>query len=101
MKILAVLVFLSGLIFSPTVSAQTLQACGPTDAMFASLAQRFQETQVGWGPALMGGLVTLLTSEHGETWSLVLSMPNGLSCMIAAGEGWRKSPWVDPAENRI
>ena len=101
MKILTVLAFLGGLLLASAASAQERRACDRTDVMFTRLANIYQEMQVGLGPTLTGRLMTLLTSKHGETWSLVLSMPDGSSCMIAAGEGWRNSLWVDPAENRI
>jgi hypothetical protein len=39
------------------------------------------------GMSTNGGLVELYTSENG-TWTLMLSQPDGVSCLIAAGENW-------------
>jgi hypothetical protein len=30
-----------------------------------------------------------LTTGDGGTWTIILSSPNGTSCLVAAGEGWR------------
>ena len=36
-----------------------------------------------------GGLVEVLTTGDGDTWTIIVSTPNVVSCMLATGEGWR------------
>ncbi len=36
-----------------------------------------------------GALVELLTTKDGTTWTIILTSPQGRSCLIASGEGWR------------
>jgi hypothetical protein len=31
----------------------------------------------------------VLTSDDGATWTIIVSMPNGMSCLLAAGEDWQ------------
>ena len=31
----------------------------------------------------------VLTSDDGSTWTIIVSMPNGTSCLLAAGENWQ------------
>jgi len=40
------------------------------------------------GIANYGGLVEILSSQSGTSWTIILTMPNGVTCMIAAGENW-------------
>lgn len=35
-----------------------------------------------------GGVMEILTSKDGETWTLLITMPNGMACMMATGEDW-------------
>ena len=37
-----------------------------------------------------GKLVEVLTNASGETWSIIITSPQGVSCLVATGEGWRK-----------
>ncbi|MFC4171503.1 hypothetical protein ACFOYU_05450 [Microvirga sp. GCM10011540] len=39
------------------------------------------------GLAQPGRVVEVFASSSG-TWSMVMTMPNGTACMIAAGENW-------------
>ncbi len=70
--------------------------CAPRDTLLTVLEQKYGEVPVavgvtGTGVGTSGGaLVELLTSKGGTTWTLILTMPNGQTCLIASGEGWRK-----------
>jgi len=51
--------------------------------------QEVRRGPVAIGVTNKGGLVEVLTTGDGNTWTIIVSMPNGTSCMVAAGEGWR------------
>ena len=36
-----------------------------------------------------GALVELLTAKDGITWTIILTSPKGVSCLVASGDGWR------------
>lgn len=42
------------------------------------------------GVTRQGGLIEVLHDPKGDTWTIIISSPNGTSCLVAAGEGWRK-----------
>ncbi len=56
------------------------------------LAGQYAEAPVAMGLASNGGVIELFTSADGATWTLVLTMPDGLSRMVAAGESWTTVP---------
>jgi hypothetical protein len=68
-------------------AAQT--ACNPRTEVVGHLAKKYGEAPVAIGVTNKGGLVEVLTTGDGNTWTIIVSMPNGTSCMVAAGEGWR------------
>lgn len=73
-------------IMSSPASAQQA-VCGDRDEIIARLQSGYQESTTGVGLSATGGLVELYTSEKG-TWTLMLTQPNGVSCLIAAGDNW-------------
>ncbi len=60
--------------------------------MLGHLAQKYQEVPVAIGVTNRGGLVEVLTTGDGKTWTIIISTPDGQSCLVAAGEGWRAVP---------
>lgn len=72
-----------------SASAQT-QCAGTADvlAMFAS----------EWGEYISGeglseaGLLQVLSNPDTGTWTLIISTPSGISCMVASGENWTTYP---------
>ena len=80
---------LAVLIFGSPAMAQT--ACSTRAEFIDRFANRYAENPVAMGLASSGGVVEVLASENG-TWTLLVTMPNGFSCVIAVGESWEALP---------
>ncbi len=90
MKILlAVLVFL---VAGPVQAQQ--KPCASRVAVLNHLATNFKETPVAMGLANNGGLLEILASKDG-TWTIILTMPNGLTCSVASGQSWEMITEID------
>ncbi len=63
--------------------------CSDRAVVLEHLADKYSEVLAGAGVINRGYLIELLTSKGGETWTLIVSRPNGVACLVAAGEGWR------------
>ncbi len=63
--------------------------CDRRANIIGSLAEQYREAPVAIGVTSTGGMVEVLTTGDGTTWTIIMSNPNGISCLIAAGEGWR------------
>ena len=75
-----------------TARAQTLdpaRQCDQRAKVIGHLAQKYKEAPVAIGVTNTGRMVEVLTTGDGGTWTIILSSPNGTSCLLAAGEGWR------------
>ena len=82
------LAFASTWTLAPAAAAEQA-ACSPRDNVVGHLAKKYGEVPVAIGVTNKGGLVEVLTTSDGDTWTIIVSMPNGTSCLVAAGEGWR------------
>lgn len=68
-------------------SASAQVPCSPREQLVTTLTKQFKETPVGIGLAQPGQVLEVFASPSGS-WSMVMTMPNGTSCLIAAGENW-------------
>jgi len=63
--------------------------CDERDAVLEFLQQKYKEQPVALGVTHNGGLVEVLTTGDDTTWSIIVTTPQGMSCLVAAGEGWK------------
>lgn len=79
---------LAGSAMGPAASAQQPQ-CNERDNVLELLAKKYKETPIAAGVTSTGGLVEVLSDGKGGTWTIIVTSPKGVSCLVAAGEGWR------------
>jgi hypothetical protein len=75
---------------SPAAPASGSPLCASRPEILKQLSNRFKEAPVALGLAKNGSVVEVLTSDDGETWTIMISQPNGSSCLVATGEGWEE-----------
>lgn len=63
--------------------------CDNRDKVLSLLSEKYKESPVAIGVTNNGGLVEVLSTNEGTTWSIIVTNTEGLSCLVAAGEGWR------------
>ena len=68
--------------------SQTL-LCDQRASIIGHMAEKYREAPVAIGVTSTGSIVEVLTTGDGTTWTIIVSNPNGTSCLIAVGEGWR------------
>ncbi len=76
--------------------AQGAPGCAPRAEALAHLAKQYRERRIAVGVSDGGGLVEVLASPDGATWTILVTAPNGISCVAAAGEGWTGITAEDP-----
>jgi len=70
---------------APPASAQS--SCGPREHLVKLLSDQYKEDPIGIGLAQPGQVLEVFASSNG-TWSMVMTMPDGKACLIAAGDNW-------------
>ncbi len=61
--------------------------CGERDKLLGQLTKKYKETSRGLGLSTGNKVLELYTSPTG-TWSVLLTDPQGRTCVIAVGEAW-------------
>jgi hypothetical protein len=62
-------------------------ACGPREQLVKLLADQYKEDPVGMGLSQPGQVLEVFASSNGS-WTMVMTLPDGKACMIAAGDNW-------------
>ena len=66
--------------------------CGQRTTVLDYLSAKYSEKPIAMGVAANGGLIEVLTSLEGSTFTIIVTMPEGETCMVAAGESWESLP---------
>lgn len=79
-----------------TAEAQGNRNCAPRALVVEHLAERYGETPNGRGLAADGSAVEVFSSLESGSWSIVVTMPDGLSCLVSSGQSWSVLPQGGP-----
>ncbi len=71
--------------------AQAIGMCGSRADFIKALSDKYQETGKALGIAGQVNLVEIFASKSG-TWTILVTTPDGKSCIIAAGSSWEDLP---------
>ena len=87
---------LAGAAAGPPLRAQeqpeTYPSCMAAEELAASLEKKFEEVPMVQGVGDGGVLVTMFAAEATGTWTIALTEPSGVSCAVAAGNGFELTP---------
>ncbi len=67
-------------------------ACTARGEVAERLAGEYAEAPVAAGLTSSGAVIEVFTRDDGATWTIVLTKPEGTSCLVAAGEAWTVLP---------
>ena len=80
---------------SPAQSPAAGAICGERAALVARLRDNYGETRRGYGLQRGTSVVEVFASEETGSWTILLTSPDGVACLMAAGEHW--APVAEPA----
>lgn len=90
---LSFLLLMVTVLLSTSVAAQGIAnngapvVCDDRMTIVSSLSDDYQETRNSIGLANSGSVVEVFSSIDGS-WSMIVTRPDGISCLIAAGRNW-------------
>lgn len=67
---------------------EAILVCNSRAAIIADLKDGYSEQPTALGVTSAGTVMELWTAPGGNTWTLVVTMTNGDSCVVGAGDGW-------------
>ncbi len=86
----ALLLMLGTWIGTTPAAAQTV--CMNRADVLEQLSSKYAETPISLGLAKSGDVVEIFSSGDGDTWTMVLTRPDGKTCLVASGEAWQAIP---------
>lgn len=79
--------------------AQTGRNCGPRDAVVTTLGERYGESRQSIGMGSNGQVMEVFASLETGTWTITLTLPNGVTCLMASGQSFEALEDELPARN--
>ncbi|MEX0368235.1 MAG: hypothetical protein AB3N22_19390 [Ruegeria sp.] len=84
------------------LAAQQVQAegrnCAPREAVLKRLAETYSETRRGIGLVQQGSVMEVFASDETGTWTITVTMPNGVTCLVASGQSYETLAEALPAQ---
>lgn len=78
--------------------ARAAAQCAPRDMVAANLATQFGETRRIIGLAQDNTVMELYAAPETGTWTLTVTLPDGITCLVAAGNAFEATAGTLPAK---
>ena len=79
------------------VTAQTQRACAPRDSVLSRLADKYGETRKSIGLGTNNQMVEVFASDDSGSWTITVTLPNGMTCLMATGQAYETMAGLLPA----
>lgn len=80
--------FVAALISLQAIPASGQEACGERAKFMTNLANNFNEQPVAMGLTNKGAVIEVFSSNKSGSWTFLVTMPSGITCVVASGSGW-------------
>ena len=72
----------------PVAAEDALKLWTDRKVVVEQLAKSYAEAPRALGITANGAVLELFTANNGETWTIMVTLPNGMSQVVASGEHW-------------
>ena len=72
-----------------SVGTEAAPVCGKRKDVVDRLSETYKEVPVGIGLAINGGFMELFAASDGATWTMIITLANGPTCLVATGHDWQ------------
>lgn len=69
-------------------SAEGNQNCAPREMVLERLADKYGETRQSIGLGANNAVVEVFASTDTGSWTITVTMPTGLTCLVASGQSF-------------
>ena len=76
---------------APPAQAQNRALCMSRDSLIETLEGRYAEALTGGGLQSAGQLLEVWSSADTGSFTVFITYPNGMSCIMASGENWHNA----------
>ncbi|WP_298860386.1 hypothetical protein [uncultured Sulfitobacter sp.] len=78
--------------------AQSQRNCGPREAVVERLASGYGETRQSVGIGSNNAMVEVFASDQTGSWTILVTMPTGVTCLVASGQSFEEVAEALPAK---
>ncbi|QUJ76883.1 hypothetical protein KDD17_02145 [Sulfitobacter albidus] len=78
-------------------AAQSARNCAPRDVVVERLATGYGETRQSVGLGANNAMVEVFASEETGSWTILITAPSGVSCLVASGQSFEEVAEALPA----
>ena len=78
-------------------TAQNARNCGPREMVVDRLAEGYGETRKSMGLGSNNSIVEVFASSETGTWTITVTTPNGVTCLVASGQAFEELAEALPA----
>ncbi len=75
-------------VLAPTGAFAQNQNCGNRELVVDRLTTKYGESRQSIGIAPQGRVVEVFASIETGTWTITITMPNGITCLVASGQSF-------------
>ena len=75
-------------LFPVAVSSQQGRNCAPREVVVERLASKYGETRQAIGLGEQGMVMETFASAETGSWTITVTMPTGLTCLVAFGQSF-------------
>ncbi|TFL19189.1 hypothetical protein [Jannaschia formosa] len=79
----------AAMLLTPGLAQAQGLSCAPRERIVEKLLDTYGENFSGGGLQSDSAVYEVWTSAEQGTWTILLTRPNGISCVMAAGTDWR------------
>lgn len=88
MKLKFAMLVTAASLVTPFVASAQGQNCGTRDLVVERLTSKYGESRQSIGMAPKGRVVEVFASQETGTWTITITMPNGITCLVASGQSY-------------
>lgn len=71
--------------------------CAPREVVVERLAERYRETRQSMGLGPNNAVVEVFASQETGTWTITVTTPQGMTCLVASGQAFETLAEALPA----
>lgn len=81
------------------LAAQQVHArnCAPRHEVVKRLTETYGETRQGMGIARQGAVMEVYASKQSGSWTITVTLPDGMTCLVALGQTYQAMAEALPA----
>lgn len=86
-------IILLAVTFAP-LPAGAQAICAARPEIVGKLSDKHSEAPTAIGLANNGSVVEVFSSPTENSWTIIVTTPDGISCLMASGENWESRPQI-------